>query len=206
MGTDIHAVVQAKKNGKWVDVPSQWEQNRHYLLFSWLANVRNGFGFAGVPTYDPIVPIALPRDIPDDFEMDGDNHPSSWSCLDPARQEYYSETEVAEQGIWMGDHTHSWLTADEILSAKRPGKIQRTGVIEIESFKEWDGKSRPAKYSGGIMGPGVVVSPPTKITPETTHVQIEWGDAEDGLDYFVDEIRRLKAEHGDVRVVFGFDS
>jgi len=27
-----------------------------------------------------------------------------------------------------------------------------------------------------------------------------------GLDYFVDEIKRLKAEHGQVRMVFGFDS
>jgi hypothetical protein len=29
---------------------------------------------------------------------------------------------------------------------------------------------------------------------------------EDGLDYFVDEVRRLKELHGEVRVVFGFDS
>jgi hypothetical protein len=58
MGTDVHAVWQAKKDGKWVDIASKWEQKRHYFLFAWLADVRNGFGFAGVSTHDPIKPIA----------------------------------------------------------------------------------------------------------------------------------------------------
>lgn len=188
MGTDVHAVVQAKRDGKWEAVESKWEQDRHYLLFSWLANVRNGFGFAGVPTYDPIEPIAPRRGIPADFDKD------AYEAGD-------------EDAPWLGDHSFSWLTADEILAAKRPGGVQRTGVVTVEQFKAWDGKSRPESHCGGVAGGGVVVANhPSKITPATTHVQIEWTDEGDGLDYFVDEVRRLKEQHGEVRLVFGFDS
>ena len=186
MGTDVHGVWQAKRGGQWEKIESKWEQDRHYLLFSWLANVRNGFGFAGVPTYDPIKPIAEPRGVPEDF----------------------NEVEYEEKyDVWLGDHSHSWLTADEILNAERPGPVHRVGVITVEQFKAWDGKSPPeGGWCGGVSGPNVeVASMPSNITPTTTHVQVEW-DMPDGLDYFVDEVRRLKELHGDVRLVFGFDS
>lgn len=212
MGTDVHAVWQAKKNGEWVDVPSKWKQDRHYLLFSWLANVRNGFGFAGIPTYDAIKPIALPRGIPEDFEcVDGD-HPASLESVDDHRREWmlrYKEEYLLPDGryrVWIGDHSYSWLTADEILKAQRPGPVNRTGVIPIQEYRKWDGKTPLERWSGGISGPGIVVaSMPSRITSKTTHVQVEW-EAPDGLDYFVDEVRRMKQEHGEVRLVFGFDS
>ena len=44
------------------------------------------------------------------------------------------------------------------------------------------------------------------VSPEATHAQIEWTQGDDGLGYFVDEVKRLKELHGDVRLVFGFDS
>lgn len=52
MGTDIHCTFQSKTDGRWADIPHKYEGNRHYFLFSWLAGVRNGFGFAGVKTMD----------------------------------------------------------------------------------------------------------------------------------------------------------
>lgn len=58
MGTDIHGVFQAFDNGQWRDVESSYEQDRHYQLFAVLAGVRNGYGFAGVPTGEPVTPIA----------------------------------------------------------------------------------------------------------------------------------------------------
>jgi hypothetical protein len=76
MGTDVHAVWQAKKGDKWVDIESTWDQNRHYFLFAWLADVRNGFGFAGIPTHDPIKPISERRGLPDDFEG-GEEYPKN---------------------------------------------------------------------------------------------------------------------------------
>ena len=50
---------------------------RNYLLFSVLADVRNGTGFAGVITYKPVVPISEPRGLPDDLPRDEDGKDTS---------------------------------------------------------------------------------------------------------------------------------
>jgi hypothetical protein len=180
MGTDVHAVFQTKLGRRWVEVPSAWEQDRHYLLFSWLAGVRNGFGFGGIRTYDPIQPIAEPRGLPSDFE-----------CPD---------------GEWVGDHSFSWLTADEILAAKVPPAVRRVGVVPVEWFRTWDGVTPPTSYSGGISGPAIQVDTPATVTDKTTHVSISWIETENPFAYFIDEVRKLKEAHGNVRMVFGFDS
>jgi hypothetical protein len=204
MGTDVHAIWQAKKDGKWVDIESTWEQRRHYFLFAWIADVRNGFGFAGVPTHDPITPI-IPerRGLPDDFEG-GEEHPVTDVAVLGRRAEYLEPGEAPV--MYMGDHSFSWLTADEILAAKRPCNVRKDGVITIEQYRAWDKASEPDEWCDGISGRDIVVSMPSEIGPRTTHVQVSWIKMEDGLDYFVDEVRRLKELHGEVRVVFGFDS
>lgn len=204
MGTDVHGIWQAQKDGRWVDIESKWDQDRHYFLFSWLADVRNGYGFAGVATYEPVKPIAQPRGYPDDFELDGDDHPVTDKAVMGRRAEYLEPGE--RPAMWMGDHTHSWLAADEILAAPRPGTIKRTGVVPTAFYDAWDGKTPPESWSGGISGGDVIVAQAPTVPPEATHVQIEWEQPDDGLAYFVDEVKRLKAEHGQVRLVFGFDS
>lgn len=208
MGTDIHGVFQAKVDGKWLDVPSNYEQNRHYLLFAWLGNVRNGYGFAGVPTHSPITPLSDNRGLPHDFAMDGDSHPiASADIRAPRRREFWDAEDPDYLREWMGDHSHSWLTADEILAGVEPLVIWRTGVVKVDAFRAWDGESQPEAWSGGVAGRGVLVSLPEQVTDATTHVQITWRtDMFAGLEYFLDEVRRLKEQHGEVRFVFGFDS
>lgn len=179
MGTDIHGVWQAKKNGEWVDVESEWDQGRHYLLFAWLADVKNGYGFADIPTHVPIKPIAKPRGLPKDFKR--------------------------RDSKWMGDYSYSWLTADEILNADRPQTVTRIGVVAIGEYKAWDHHTPFESWCGDRSGPGIVVSTEAQIGPSTTHVRAVWS-APDGLDYFVNEVKRLKSIHGEVRLVFGFDS
>jgi hypothetical protein len=203
MGTDVHGIWQAKKNGKWHDVESTWDQSRHYFLFSWLAGVRNGFGFAGVTTYDPIKPISEPRGLPDDFEG-GEEHPVADPKVMGRRAEYIEPGESPV--MWMGDHSHSWLTADEILAAERPGSIARTGVVTRAFYDAWDGKTPPESWSGGVSGRDIIVATAPNVPKEATHVRIKWTQSDAGLDYFVDEVRRLKELHGNVRLVFGFDS
>ena len=205
MGCDIHGVWQAKVDGQWKDVASTWDQDRHYLLFSWLADVRNGFGFAGIKTYDPVKPIADPRGLPADFVVDGEDHPTVLEAIDPRRVKYREAGEPVQ--TWMGDHSHSWLTGEEILSSKRPGLTHKTGVIDLAAFRKWKGGS-PGEWCGGISGPGLVTSTPDTIDKNTTHVRIEWDEPDDGLDYFVDEVKRLADLHGaaNLRLVFGFDS
>lgn len=206
MGCDIHGIWQANRDGQWQDIGSEWDQHRHYLLFSWLADVRNGYGFAGVATYLPVTPIAQPRGLPPDFAVNGEEHKTLVEALPKWILEYRTPEELAAPVMFMGDHSHSWLMADEILSAKRPGQVHRTGVVPVEFAKTWDGKTPPQEWSGGISGRDVHVADSRfAITPTTTHVRIEW-DMDDGLDYFVDEVKRLQTEHGTVRLVFGFDS
>lgn len=203
MGTDVHAIWQAKKDGRWVDIESKWDQDRHYFLFAWLADVRNGYGFAGIPTHEPIQPIAPRRGLPADFEG-GEDHPVTDVAVLGKDAEYLKDGEKPSK--WMGDHSHSWLTADEILTAKRPGPIRKDGVLALDQYKAWDKVSQPDAWCGGVMGRDLVTSLPSEIGPSTTHVQVSWIRHDDGLDYFVDEVRRLKELHGEVRLVFGFDS
>lgn len=202
MGCDIHVVFQAKVNGAWVDVPSTYEQDRHYALFAWLAGVRNGGSHC-------ITPIAEPRGLPEDFTLDGDEgHQTSIANLDPRREKWLEESERTSglKDIWMGDHSYSWLGADEILSAKPPS-AWRSGIVDREFFDSWDGHTAPSSYSQGIWGQGVVVAAdPTSIDMDkATHVRVWWREEQD-FSYFIQEIQRLKAQHGECRMVFGFDS
>src|SRR5438105_2721170 len=123
MGTDIHGVFQRHDAtaGKWVDVPSTYKQDRHYQLFAVLAGVRNGRGFAGVPYGEAVRPIRQPRGLPADFEVDDESHPiATFDHMDPRRAGYRRESPelYADEpmAVWMGDHSHSWLTGDEMLA------------------------------------------------------------------------------------------
>ena len=145
MGTDIHGVFQRHDAGKFVDVPSDYEFSRHYQLFAVLAGVRNGSGFAGIQTGEVVKPIAEPRGLPDDFETtDEDVHPlASIELMEPWHRRHHEEGEPLE--VWMGDHTHSWLTSDELLSwyENAPSVVQH-GVISREEYDAWDKQSWPA--------------------------------------------------------------
>jgi hypothetical protein len=213
MGCDIHGVFQKKDGNKWVDVPSTYDMNRHYQLFAVLAGVRNGYGFAGVPTGDAIVPISEPRGLPDDFEG-GETHPlASVELMAPFLQEYHTKDEPIE--VWMGYHSHSWLTGAEMLSWLETAPIaQKMGVISLEQYEKWDHKSAPEEYGGGVSGPGVQVyeqavwehSRP-KVVAANPYIRVKWhSPLREELSYFFNEIARLQSEHGEIRFVFGFDS
>ncbi len=233
MRTDIHGVFQRHDaaTDTWVDIPSKYEQNRHYQLFAVLAGVRNGYGFAGVPTGEPVKPIAEQRGYPADFKLvelgedsegnrtvvgpaapgDSDEHPiSSLECLAEWRRKYYGTDDPMT--VWMGDHSHSWLTGQEMLDwvAKSPVALQ-TGILSRSVYDAWDKKSPPDSYCSGISGPGVIVVNDNLIemqqTQDWTYVRCHWESAlVDELRYFFDEVKRLADEHGDIRFVFGFDS
>lgn len=120
MGTDIHLIAEKRTEHGWEVVPGpvvachmceppriprpkcyychgtgkhhdEWYSARHYLTFSVLADVRNGYGFAGVQTYSPVTPIAPPRGLPADISDDA--------------RDWLDDRE---------DHSASWLTLDEI--------------------------------------------------------------------------------------------
>lgn len=210
MGTDIHAVAQAFDGSRWRDVPfDEWDQDRHYELFAWLGNVRNGFGFAGIPIFDPIVPLSDNRGFPEDFEIvDDDTHPTNLASINARRREWLEESDRLDDGryaVWMGEHSYSWLAGEEILANKQP-EIHQQGVVSLETYVLFRDTGEPPKsWSGSISGSGVVISTPQEITKKTTHVRLRW-QRPAALDYFVEAFQALADRHDQVRLVFGFDS
>ena len=173
MGTDIHTIFQANKDNQWYDIPHNYNENRHYSLFAWLAGVRQG------NTY--IKPISEPRGLPSDFKINGD----------------------------MGDHSFSWLLGSEILAAKPP-PVAKQGIVSVEFYHIWDKISPPDTYCADVGGSNVHIVIPDVVDyyKETaTHVRVCWvANLEQEFKYFIDEIRRLMEIHGEIRMVFGFDS
>ena len=186
MGTDVHASFQHKVRNKetgkeeWLFCDHKYEGNRHYLLFSWLANVRNGYGFAGVDTGDGIKPLAMPRGLPDDviFAVEPQH---DYSYEDPAWRHYYDNG-----GEDYGDHSKSWLTSTEILNgAQFLEGTNKRGVISLAEFQKWDPSAEPESWCGGTWGKGQVTIPTEKALNLSPDVLV-YSDALTG------EITRLR--------------
>lgn len=118
-----------------------WYHDRNYNFFAILANVRNGRGFAGLPTGTGFKPIAEPRGYPTDL---GDLGPLiGMDELD---------------GIWMGDHSHSWVTLTELLAVEwNTAKTVHTGVVSPAEYVEWKEKGIPSSWCGGVGGGSTLV-------------------------------------------------
>lgn len=195
-----------------VDGPSQWDmtdyyrdrvkrgwyRDRNYLLFAVLANVRNGYGFAGVPTHEPIDPITPQRGLPEDRDR---------SVLDSDGERYD-----------FGDHSHSWLTLREML--EYPGwehRFEACGVIPREDFlritPDWNRERPPplTGWCGAVSGHAVIqVDEREPLPPTWTHIRVYWNESvADGCTRFRDMMNvmcELADSPDNVRMVFGFDS
>lgn len=102
--------------------------DRRYHLFGILAGVRS----------DVFPPIVTPRGFPKNLTAELKD------AIDDSKDEYF----------YIGDHSHSWLTLAELeqYDWTRPGVYE--GVIGLSDWYEWDGKSPPLHYSGGVSGGG----------------------------------------------------
>jgi hypothetical protein len=148
MGCDIHFYVERKVNGLWVtadkwspnpyspdvmkvDYKDEFYSGRNYDLFSILANVRNGYGFAGITTGAGFTPISNPKGVPPD-------------CC----SEYRKEVEC-----WGNDgHSHSYLTLKEILSFDWTQKSRKTGVVSPIQWAYFRDNGSPNNWCGSVSG------------------------------------------------------
>lgn len=222
MGTDIHIYVEEMTEDGWKQIeppyvrgkeygdgwPSwapdrYWEmddpppnpEGRNYDVFAFLADVRNGVGFAGVYRHEPVEPQVAGRGIPEDTSWDED-----------------------ETGIWLGDHSHTHAMLDELLGLPWDMEYHSGGVVGPDQFKVWKEESIPNAWSGWISGPGITVH----NDPEEYAQMLEDGEVESG-DYcvvnwswqpllscgFYRWVQKLAEDAEDpskVRVVMGFDS
>ena len=202
MGTDIHYDFQKKtvtETGEiWEDLNVDQEYQgkfyigRDYMLFSVLADVRNGTGFAGVQTYDPLPVIAEPRGLPEDILFEDD----------------------FEDSHCYGDHSYSYLYGSEIIEYfNTPHMTTMYGVVSKVLYNDWNGINTPDMWCGLISGPDVLIydalddGPGVVLDDGVSHVKIKWQqDVNERLSYFKAIIEHLIVEHGEIRMVFGFDS
>lgn len=158
MGCDIHFYTDKRVDGVWKpadaferetpdeDHPkgylfakSSYYNGRNYDLFAILANVRNGYGFAGCPTGAGFNPIAQPKGVPED-----------------ATAEY---REIVER--WdLDGHSHSHFTLRELLNYDWTQTTQKQGLTAFAEWERWVGWRRnhdqcPESYCGGVSGGSV---------------------------------------------------
>lgn len=196
MGCDIHGVWQARNGGEWVDVDGAYTHDRHYQLFAVLAGVRNN---------GEIEPIAQGRGLPTDFLMiDREYHP----------------VDDDHGNAWMGDHSHTWLSGEEMLAWRvNAPTIQRSGIIARAQYATWKKGTRPeGAWSGELFGSDIrtidEIDMPTEegwvrdaLDTEWTHIRVRWPEnLGESLAYFFDEVKRLVELHGEIRFVCGFDN
>lgn len=181
MGCDIHPYAEVRKNGKWERSPIKVPSDRNYWTFSVLAGVRNGCGFAGSYTGEPVTPIAEPRGLPSDTTI-ADN---SLEYEDPNH-------------VWLGDHSHSWLLLSELLAVDLDSPVIQAGIINREQLRALHFEKKPptdwcaAKHPMGADDVRATWSRPLR--------ECAWL-----LPKIIDALRPL-GDPADVRLVFGFDS
>ena len=132
---------------------------RNYDLFAILANVRNGYGFAGVDTGDGFNPIAMPKGIPSNVSK-------------VVRQE-------AER--WGDDgHSHSYLTVKELLDFNWNQTTTQRGVVSEKEYIMFKEKGVPEYYAGGVGGANII-----HITPDEMELLIKGAfPRQEGKEYF----------------------
>lgn len=151
MGCDIHFYVEKRVDGKWVtadkwtedkyelgamavDHDDQFLTSRNYDLFGILANVRNGYGFAGTPTGAGYVPMFAPRGVPNNAS---------------------SEYKAVVERYGADGHSHSWASVAEIMAYDWTQKTTKTGWVNPEQRAEWKSRGKPQEWASMIAGGNV---------------------------------------------------
>lgn len=115
-------------------------EGRDYSLFALLADVRNGYGFAGCEIFKPIKHFEL-KGIPEGLE-----------------------DEVCEDGYCnSGHHSYNHFTYKELVESNLWDQVLKViGVVPLDAFLEFiqasktDENAIPRNYSGDVSGRSVV--------------------------------------------------
>lgn len=191
MGTDIHLQVEVRgEDGEWKISPRRpfpryngegfsWNDDptgRNYNLFAFLANVRNGFGFAGVRTGNRIVPQFAGRGVPRDYDdpklsfkyatddedendedspkllSDSEHEVTSVALPDPEKR---PETEYTGGNFWLGDHGFAHATLEELRACDWNVKFESTGLVGLTDYLKYKRTGEPDNWHAGISAQGI---------------------------------------------------
>lgn len=153
MGCDIHFFVEKKVDGAWQlqgEVAPDNEgwpgftgpkfyDGRNYNLFAILADVRNGWGFAGIKTGEGFKPIGDARGVPEDASEGYKQLVNGWG---------------------VDGHSHSHFLLRELLDYDWTQTTQLQGWCNMSEWRRWSRWNRrnglgPDQYSGAVSGAGV---------------------------------------------------
>lgn len=155
-------------------------RNRNYNLFSILADVRNGYGFAGVDTGDGFKPISKPKGVPK-------------NC-----SEFYKK-QVEEWGV--DGHSHSYFSLKELKDYNwYEQKTIHRGLVNPKEYKHWlKKKGRPREWCSGTSDETY-----KPVMWEETYYE----SAKDFVDKTIPSLEKLLKYPDvlDVRIVFFFDN
>jgi hypothetical protein len=172
---------------------------RNYKLFSFLADVRNGRGFAGTDTGDRIEPIADERGVPGNASME-------WKA-----------------DCWDGEgfyHSHSYFTLEELENADWEQIVTSRYYMSPEAYIAYrDNGTEPEMTWGGGSGLHVTAAEFEKMADEDRE-QVRGVQVEDhkpikelvGSFYtqtmpeLADLAKEEGVKHDEIRIVFAFDN
>ena len=143
IGADIHGVLQHKEKGRW-QTKEILDFDRNYELFGILAGVRSSRK-----------PIAPQRGLPKDFSI---IIQKTYYHIPPDTFKYEKDPYgivgelKSEPGIYMGDHSHTWLTLDEIQKYNWTKAVEREDVWVPEKLKDLIFFSRNLKNWRVVLG------------------------------------------------------
>lgn len=200
MGTDIHARLRYKTwndEHEYVDLPPVL-CCRDYDFFAIIADVRNGYGFAGVLRYTAAAnPITSDRGL-----------------LDESIDQYGEST----SGFWYGDHSYTYITLQNLIDTDLHYQtVTRTGYVSLKDFLPLKREEAPENWCGDVSGQSVRKISPAEartLKPEediSYYIYHEWEDQP-----FIEKIEQLKSwmslyqnfnnKPEDIILFMGFDS
>ena len=172
-------------------------------MFSILADVRNGYGFAGIKTGDGFIPMSDPRGVPED-----------------ASEEY--KEWVDEWGV--DGHHHSFHTVSQLIEYPHWDEgTTKCGVVSESEYRTFKENGFPNSYCGDCSGrdivkvtnevmDGIINGSFMKVEGKEYFTSVERKDAyKNRASYFYTEsiprLRELaKEDLSSVRIVFFFDN
>lgn len=207
MGCDIHLRVEARRDGAWHDVTADAVRpnydydapddpfSRNYVLFAFLADVRQGDGIRHRPGYlggieasrHKIEPLVAHRGLPDDIARDHD----------------------------VGDHSQTWATLAELRRADWDREVRDAGVIDAQTYETWrEKRGCPDGWCKATSNPTMTEASYLAATerPARVSVAVEWTWrplVNCGFKRWLDGLSASAfgaASDDDVRVLMGFDS
>lgn len=149
MGTDIHMVVEVRDGDGWRLATKDGWNDRNYDVFAMLADVRNGYGFAGCVTGSGFEIIHAQRGIPADLSRDV----KAANTEDAEDGDSDQEDSEDRYSMWLGDHSFTWATAREVRDFFAVDRTTRKrGVVDVLGYIAFLVFGKPYSYSGDVSG------------------------------------------------------